>query len=72
MCILYNKIKFGVDINNDELLKTIWEHMKEIKRGQGGGERDIIELINFYCIHHYSFFFFLNNYLILFPSLAWT
>jgi hypothetical protein len=39
MCILYSKIKFEIDIDNDELLKTIWEYMKEIKRGQGGGKR---------------------------------
>ncbi len=36
MCILYNKIKFEIDINNNKLLKTIWEHMREIK-GVGGG-----------------------------------
>jgi hypothetical protein len=27
MSILYNKIKIEIDINNDELLKTIWEPM---------------------------------------------
>jgi hypothetical protein len=36
MSMLYNKIKFEIDINNDELLKTIWEHMREIKRGERG------------------------------------
>jgi hypothetical protein len=36
MFILYNKIKFEIDINNDELLETICEHMKEIKRGETG------------------------------------
>jgi hypothetical protein len=30
MSILYSKIKFEIDINDDELLETIWEHMKEI------------------------------------------
>jgi hypothetical protein len=38
MSILYSKIiiKFEIDINNDEPLETIWEHMKEIKRGEIG------------------------------------
>jgi hypothetical protein len=36
--MLYSKIKIETDINNDELLETIWKHMKEIKeRGGGGG-----------------------------------
>ncbi len=35
MSMLKNKIKIEIDINNDELLKTIWEHMREIKRGEG-------------------------------------
>jgi hypothetical protein len=30
MSMLYNKIK--IDINNDELLKTIWEYMLGIKK----------------------------------------
>jgi flagellar basal body-associated protein FliL len=33
MHMLYIKIKIEIDINNDELLQSIWEHMKEIKRG---------------------------------------
>jgi hypothetical protein len=32
MFIIYNKIKIEIDINNDELLETICEHMREIKR----------------------------------------
>jgi hypothetical protein len=36
MFILYNKIKIEIDINNYELLETIWEHMREIKRGERG------------------------------------
>jgi hypothetical protein len=36
MFILYNKIKIEIDINNDELLETICEHMREIKRGERG------------------------------------
>jgi acyl-ACP thioesterase len=41
--MLYSKIKAEIDINNDELLETIWEHMKEIKRGGNW----IIELITY-------------------------
>jgi hypothetical protein len=33
MLMLYNQIKFEIDINNDEPMKTIWEHIKKIKRG---------------------------------------
>jgi hypothetical protein len=34
--MLCNKIEFEIDINNDELLKTIWEDTREIKpRGRG-------------------------------------
>jgi len=36
MFILYNKIKIEIDINNDELLETKCEHMREIKRGVRG------------------------------------
>ncbi len=36
MSMLKNKIKIEIDINNDELLKTIWEHAREINRGEGG------------------------------------
>ncbi len=39
--MLSSKIKFEMDINHDdELLETIWENMKETKRGKeskGGG-----------------------------------
>ncbi len=38
--MLSSKIEFEMDINHhDELLETIWEHMKETKRGKerGGG-----------------------------------
>jgi hypothetical protein len=34
--ILYGKIKFEIDISNDELLKTIREYTREIKWGRGG------------------------------------
>jgi len=36
MLMLYNKIKIEIDINNNKLLKTIWENIREIK-GVGGG-----------------------------------
>jgi hypothetical protein len=35
--MLYNKIKFEINTNNDELSKTIWENMKKIKRGEKVG-----------------------------------
>jgi hypothetical protein len=35
--MLSNKIKFEIDINNDELLITILERMREIKRGERSG-----------------------------------
>jgi hypothetical protein len=35
--MLYSKIKFEIDTNNDELLETIWEHMREINGGGGRG-----------------------------------
>jgi hypothetical protein len=38
MSILYSKIKFEIDINNDEILEIINEHMKEIKKGKKGGQ----------------------------------
>ncbi len=37
MSILHSKIKFEIDINNDDLLEIVWEHMREIKRPEGGG-----------------------------------
>jgi len=36
----YSKIKFKININNDELLKIIWEHIREMKwekEGEGMG-----------------------------------
>lgn len=35
--MLYDTIKFEIHTYNDELLETIWEHMKEIKKGDGQG-----------------------------------
>jgi hypothetical protein len=32
-----SKIKFEIDINNDELLENILKHVREIKRGERGG-----------------------------------
>jgi len=40
MSMLYSKIKIEIDINNDELSETIWEHMKEIQ--MEGGEKVIL------------------------------
>jgi hypothetical protein len=31
MIFILIQIKFNININNDELLKTIWEHKKKIK-----------------------------------------
>jgi hypothetical protein len=36
--MLYSKIKFKIDTNNHEVLETIWERIKEIKKGGGGGD----------------------------------
>jgi hypothetical protein len=30
MSMLYSKIKIEIDTNNDELLETIWEHIRTI------------------------------------------
>jgi hypothetical protein len=35
--MLSSNIKFEIEINNNKLLGTIWEHTKEIKRGRGKG-----------------------------------
>jgi len=32
---LCEKNKFEIDINNDELLETTWEHVMKIKREEG-------------------------------------
>ncbi len=34
MSMLFSKIKFEKDKNNDKLLKIIWEQMREIKQGE--------------------------------------
>jgi hypothetical protein len=36
MSMLYTKIKFKINTNNGELLETVWERIKEIKRGGEG------------------------------------
>ncbi len=54
MFMLYSKIKFEIDTNHDELLETIWEHMREINGGGGG---DIIKLVNLHFLYHYSYLF---------------
>jgi hypothetical protein len=35
--ILHSKIKFEIDINSDDVLEIVWEHMREIKRPEGEG-----------------------------------
>ncbi len=56
MSILYNKIKIEIDRNNDQLLKTIWEPMREInKKGGKGGY--IVKLINLDLLYQYSVLF---------------
>jgi hypothetical protein len=37
MSMLYNKIKFEINTNNDELTETIWVNMKKIKGGRRRG-----------------------------------
>jgi hypothetical protein len=40
MSMLYYKIKFKIDMNNDELLKTILKFTTKLKsEGGGGGDR---------------------------------
>jgi hypothetical protein len=46
-----NKSKIKININNDELLKTIWEHTKKIKMGRVS-EENIIKLINLHLLYH--------------------
>jgi hypothetical protein len=57
MSILYIKIKIEIYMNNNGLLETVCEHMKQIKRGGRG--RDIIKLIltKLHFFYHYSLFF---------------
>jgi hypothetical protein len=31
------KSNLEIDINNDDLLEIVWEHMREIKRPEGEG-----------------------------------
>jgi hypothetical protein len=38
MSMSCSKLEFEIHINNDELLKTIWEHMREGARGEKGGK----------------------------------
>ncbi len=36
MSLLYSKIKFEFNISNDELLKIIWQNLKEKRTGKRG------------------------------------
>jgi len=57
MSMLYSKIKIEIDTNNDELLETVWEHIREIKWGKGR-QCDVIELINLHFLYHYFYLTF--------------
>jgi hypothetical protein len=48
MYMFYNKIKFEIHLNNDELLKIIWEHMREFFEKESW--KDIIKLINLHLL----------------------
>jgi hypothetical protein len=58
MSMWNSKIEFEIDINNDELSKTIWEHRREIKSEEGVFYT--IKLANFhsFTIIFTSFFHF--------------
>jgi hypothetical protein len=36
--MLCSIFKFEIDLNNNKLLGTIWEHTRKIKRGGRGGD----------------------------------
>jgi len=54
MSMLYNNIKIGINTNSDQLLETIWEHMKEVNK------REVI-LLNFKFSSLLSLFLFLSH-----------
>ncbi len=54
MSVLYNNIKIDINTNNDQLLETIWEHMKEVR------EREVI-LLNFLLSSLLPSFLFLSH-----------
>jgi hypothetical protein len=58
MSMLCSKIKFEIAKNNDELFKTIWEH---IKKWKGGETRDIIKLVNLHLFYQFFFSHFPNE-----------
>lgn len=47
---------FDIDVNNDDLLETIWEHMKQ-RKGGGGGGGDAIKLIYLHLHYFFSYLF---------------
>jgi hypothetical protein len=49
--VLCSKIKIEIDINNDELLKTIFEHMKGKEKGKGGGGEGGPHFIKLIILH---------------------
>jgi hypothetical protein len=50
-----NNIKIDINTNNDPLLETIWEHMKEVR------EREVI-LLNFKLSSFLSLFLFFSSH----------
>ncbi len=51
MSMLCNRVQIEMGINNDGLLKTIGEHMREIKKRMW---EDIIKWLNPHILYHYS------------------
>jgi len=64
----------AIDINNDELLKIIWEEerMRKIKR-QGRGDEILFNLIlNLHFLHHYAYLFLIfSKWNLSFFSCSW-
>jgi hypothetical protein len=54
MFVLYNNIKININTNDDRLLETIWEYMKEVR------ERELI-LLNFKLSSLLPLFLFLSH-----------
>ncbi len=50
MSMSCSKLEFEIHINNDELFKTIWEHMREGERGEKGGKGWLSNWLNLHLI----------------------
>jgi hypothetical protein len=55
-------MKFHIDINNNQLLKTIWEQTYEKKKKKKEREKDIIKLIYLHLLYGHSYFFFISHF----------